>query len=318
MSGPELLMSASFPRARTVLFLAVVTACAHATGPAARESAFNEQEYAQYAYAGTGTITGQVVVRGEGGRTEPAQGSQVSLNPVTSYSTEWWNRTVVGGLNLRSADEREQKYLRTTTTDVDGRFAFSDLPRGEYFVVAALNTAGAAPGTPGPSSSLVGQRVHLTEGGKVDLVLNDVHRTVAFARGPGTSAGEPAQLFQATSDGTGGSAGSDSTPSGRAPAVPPPPITLHPGVRQALNDLIRLGVVAEYGEYRPGLLILVLGDGYRQSQSVEYNLGRLHKAYGQYLQYRVPAILELWLNGEKIGEYTNQGLLLGSEFNQPR
>jgi hypothetical protein len=310
-------MSASFTRARTFWLLTLVTGCAHATGPAARESAFNEQEYAQYAYAGTGTITGQVVVRGEGGRTEPAHGSQVSLNPVTSYSTEWWNRTVVGGLNLRSADEREQKYLRTTTTDTAGRFAFSDLPRGEYFVVAALNVS-PTPGSPGATSSLVGQRVHLTEGGKVDLVLNDVHRTVAFARGPGTTAGEPAQLFQAGSEGTTAPAGADSTLSGRAPAVPPPPITLHPGVRQALNDLTRLGVVAEYGEYRPGLLILVLGDGYKESQSVEYNLGRLHKAYGQYLQYRVPAVLELWLNGEKIGEYTNQGLLLGPEFNQPR
>jgi hypothetical protein len=311
-------MSASFTRARTLLLPAIVIGCAHATGPAARESAFNEQEYAQYAYAGTGTITGQVVVRGEGGRTEPAVGSQVSLNPVTSYSTEWWNRTVVGGLNLRSADEREQKYLRTANTDSTGRFLFSDLPRGEYFVVAALNTGTSATGSAGPSSSLVGQRVHLTEGGKVDLVLNDVHRTVAFARGPGTSAGEPAQLFQAGSEGTTAPGGADSTPSGRAPGVPPPPITLHPGVRQALNDLTRLGVVAEYGEYRPGLLILVLGDGYRQSQSVEYNLGRLHKAYGAYLQYRVPAVLELWLNGEKIGEYTNQGLLLGPEFNQPR
>jgi hypothetical protein len=310
-------MLASFTRARTLLLLATVTGCAHATGPAARESTFNEQEYAQYAYAGTGTISGQVVVRGEGGQTRPAEGSQVSLNPVTSYSTEWWNRTVVGGLNLRSADEREQKYLRTANTDAEGRFAFADLPRGEYFVVAALNTGTAAsPG--GPSSSLVGQRVHLTEGGKVDLVLNDVHRTVAFARGPGTSAGEPAQLFQAGSEGSSTPPGADSTLSGRAPAVPPPPITLHPGVRQALNDLTRLGVVAEYGEYRPGLLILVLGDGYRQSQSVEYNLGRLHKAYGAYLQYRVPAVLELWLNGEKIGEYTNQGLLLGPEFNQPR
>ena len=63
---------------------------------------------------------------------------------------------------------------------------------------------------------MVGQRVHLTEGGKVDLVLNDVHRTVAFARGPGTSAAEPAQLFQAGSEGTTTAAGSDSTPSGRA------------------------------------------------------------------------------------------------------
>jgi hypothetical protein len=97
----------------------------------------------------------------------------------------------------------------------------------------------------------------------VDLDLTDIHRTVAFARGPGTSAGEPAQLFQAGSDPAIPAAESDTTAaSTRAPAVPPPPITLHPGVRQALADLTRLGVVAEYGEYRPGLLILVLGDGY--------------------------------------------------------
>jgi hypothetical protein len=143
-----------------LLVAALATGCAHATGPAARQAAFNEQEYAQYAYAGTGTISGQVMVRAEGGQTRPAEGSQVSLNPVTSYSTEWWNRTVVGGLNLRSADDREQKYLRTALTDAQGRFVFSDLPRGEYFVVAALNTAAAATGTSGPSNSLVGQRVH--------------------------------------------------------------------------------------------------------------------------------------------------------------
>ena len=51
---------------------------------------------------------------------------------------------------------------------------------------------------------------------------------------------------------------------------------------------------------------------------MEYNLGRLLKAYGAYLHYSVPPVLELWLNGEKIGEYTNQGLLLGPEFSQPR
>jgi hypothetical protein len=312
-------MPASFARVFTASLVgAAALACARATGPAAREAPFIETEYTQYAYAGTGSISGQVVLRDEAGQTRPAAGSVVSLNPVTSYSTEWWNRTVVGGLNLRSADEREQKYLRTAVADEEGRFAFADLPRGEYFVVAALNSGPAPAGKASPSGAMVGQRVHLTEGGKVDLVLNDVHRTVAFARGPGTSAGEPAQLFQAGTVPAIPASGGDTSAATRAPAVPPPPITLHPGVRQALADLTRLGVVAEYGEYRPGLLILVLGDGYRESQSVEYNLGRLHKAYGAYLQYRIPPVLELWLNGEKIGEYTNQGLLLGPEFSQPR
>ena len=68
-------MPASFARILTASLVgAAAVACARATGPAAREAAFIETEYTQYAYAGTGSISGQVVLRDEAGQTRPAAG----------------------------------------------------------------------------------------------------------------------------------------------------------------------------------------------------------------------------------------------------
>ena len=146
-------MLAPLTRARSLLlFTALATGCAHATGPGRAGDELQRAGIRPVPYAGTGTITGQVVVRGAEGQTQPAQGSQVSLNPVTSYSTEWWNRTVVGGLNLRSADEREQKYLRTAVTDAQGRFAFSDLPRGRVLRRRRPHRRGGLRGRPAPAA----------------------------------------------------------------------------------------------------------------------------------------------------------------------
>lgn len=88
--------------------------------------------------------------------------------------------------------------------------------------------------------------------------------------------------------------------------------------RRALSDVTRLKIVSEYEEARPGLLVLALGEGYETGTSVEYNLKRLFAAYEAFLQYEERAVLELWLNGQKIGEYTRDGLLLGPEYTTPR
>jgi hypothetical protein len=53
---------------------------------------------------------------------------------------------------------------------------------------------------------------------------------------------------------------------------------------------------------------LALGDGYLSSPSGEYNLLRLHRAYSGFLNYAMPAVIELWLNGQQIGVITNEGM----------
>jgi hypothetical protein len=90
-------------------------------------------------------------------------------------------------------------------------------------------------------------------------------------------------------------------------------LNAHRATREALADVIRLRIVSEYTEVRPGILVLTTGEGYANATSLEYNLRRLHQAYRGLLYYQVPAVLELWRDGRKIGEYTEDGLLLGGE-----
>jgi hypothetical protein len=106
----------------------------------------------------------------------------------------------------------------------------------------------------------------------------------------------------------------------RVPPVDPGrQLTSNRELRQALADVTRLRIVTEYREVRPGLLALTLGAGYSSAESVEYNLSRLERAYGAFLSFEPPiVILELWRDGRKIGEYTRDGLFLGSRFSRPR
>lgn len=81
-------------------------------------------------------------------------------------------------------------------------------------------------------------------------------------------------------------------------------------MREALSDVIRLRIISEYRETKPGLLSLTIGEGFGTATSLEYNLLRLYHAYRGVLYYQLPAILELWDDGRKIGEFTRGGLFL--------
>ena len=92
------------------------------------------------------------------------------------------------------------------------------------------------------------------------------------------------------------------------------PLTGSPALRLALGDVTRLGIVADYREVARGRLVLTVGDGYRTSSSLKYNLTRLYAAYLQYLGYPMDTpTVELWENGVKIGEVTRNGLRGGAE-----
>ena len=85
-------------------------------------------------------------------------------------------------------------------------------------------------------------------------------------------------------------------------------------LRLAIEDVTRLGIVANHREAAPGRLVLTVDEGYRTSSSLAYNLTRLYAAYVQYLGYpdEDPTV-ELWENGVKIGEVTRQGLQFRTE-----
>ena len=87
-----------------------------------RKAKFIESEYAPYAGEGTATLCGQAVVQTRRGEFKYGAGNEAYLNPVTSYSTEWYRVSVIGGRSLTKPNPKALAYNRATRADGNGRF----------------------------------------------------------------------------------------------------------------------------------------------------------------------------------------------------
>ena len=111
---------------------AMLTGC---QTPQPRTTQFVEAEFAPYDGAGSGVVTGQAFLVTRGGDVKYAAGREILCAPAnTSYSTEFYERYIVGYTPLQDGDPRANKYVRRATGDGSGRFRFDGLPAGEYFV----------------------------------------------------------------------------------------------------------------------------------------------------------------------------------------
>ncbi len=104
-----------------------------------RNAQFYEDEYNPYDKSGTGIIQGQAFLKTRGGDVKYGAGNIVTMNPVTSYSTEWFEFSVKKHIPLEEPDPRTLKYNRQTVADGEGRFEFNDLPAGEYYIACYIS-----------------------------------------------------------------------------------------------------------------------------------------------------------------------------------
>lgn len=128
-------------RGLIVVALLVLGGCASAPGVFSeiQRPPFPEAEYAQLPREGDGVVTGQVFMRTVGGDVIVGAGSEVILNPVTSYSTFWYeNDYSAGGRRLSPHDPRADAWIITTQADGEGRFTFRNVPAGDYYVVSRV------------------------------------------------------------------------------------------------------------------------------------------------------------------------------------
>ena len=122
---------------RTLLMAGLIVClagCRSAPETQPRRIAFNPSEFAPYSQKGSATIAGRALLLHPKGGEQPAAFRQVVCVPVTGYTRETHERTILRGEFLGAPDRRYLQYRVAAITDENGRFEFRDLPAGSYYV----------------------------------------------------------------------------------------------------------------------------------------------------------------------------------------
>jgi hypothetical protein len=99
--------------------------------------AFPADEYSQLKSMGNGTVKGTIYIRYNGKQINGRQ-TRLYLNPVTSYSNQWYRESYLGGHKMGKSDPRLFNYLKFTASNNNGEFAFYGVPAGSYYVVGTV------------------------------------------------------------------------------------------------------------------------------------------------------------------------------------
>jgi hypothetical protein len=123
------------------LLLAAATLSLSACAFIQRQAVFRESDFAWSGGGGSGAVIGQSAHFKEA--EDPSlvfeSNTTISMVPVNEYTSEMIHFTFEQAGNiLTPADPRYARYVRTTKTDQQGRFAFHHLPPGDYYVMATI------------------------------------------------------------------------------------------------------------------------------------------------------------------------------------
>lgn len=102
-----------------------------------RKTTFNENEYKPYAQKGNFNLSGNACNMLPDNLECPKK-VYVFLNPVTSYSNEWYEKHWAGNKLIENPDKRAWTYHKKAIVEENGNFTFTDLPQGEYYIGAEL------------------------------------------------------------------------------------------------------------------------------------------------------------------------------------
>lgn len=102
---------------------------------------FPESEYYRLARIGKGTVKGTIYVKDYYDKRVLGASTRLYLNPITSYSEQWYEESYLGGHKMQAADPRLFNYLKFTASDKNGEFAFYGVPSGSYYLIGTVKCA---------------------------------------------------------------------------------------------------------------------------------------------------------------------------------
>jgi hypothetical protein len=134
---------------------------------------FPVDEYKNIKKIGRSTVAGRVFLANSYTSSE-VMGKKVKLylNPVTSYSQQWYQESYLGGYKMSKSDPRLFNYLKFTMSNADGKFNFFGVPTGQYYLVGTMS-CGAECGFEGTQAVRLVKEISVGRGTtKVDLMKN--------------------------------------------------------------------------------------------------------------------------------------------------
>ncbi len=99
---------------------------------------FPTSEYYRLARTGKGTVKGTIYVKDAYDKRVVGSSTRLYLNPMTSYSEQWYQESYLGGYKMQKADPRLFNYLKFTASDKNGKFAFYGVPSGSYYLIGTV------------------------------------------------------------------------------------------------------------------------------------------------------------------------------------
>ena len=102
--------------------------------------AFPIEEYKYIKKRGRSTVSGKIYLENSE-TSEKIRGKKIKLwlNPVTSYSRQWYEKSYLDGYRLSKTDKRLYNYLKFTYSDTSGSFNFFGVPTGEYYLTGSIS-----------------------------------------------------------------------------------------------------------------------------------------------------------------------------------
>lgn len=136
-----------------------------------RQAQFIESEYAPYAGTGTATIKGQAFAKTRGGDVKFAAGNEVFMNPVTTYSTEWFDQWVIQGQPITPSVKESYAFTWYTVADGNGNFKFTNVPAGEYYIVSLIAWEYPSGGIMINTGAVLSRKITVKKGETVEIIL---------------------------------------------------------------------------------------------------------------------------------------------------
>ena len=116
-----------------LISLLLITACA-SKPEIVQRIPFDLAEYANLPSQGTASVEGQAYIKAVDGSIYYPKNEMARLNPITSYSKQWYRVHYQERKNITRADPRYLEYVYKADFDQESRFKFHNIPKGSYYI----------------------------------------------------------------------------------------------------------------------------------------------------------------------------------------